>query len=323
MLSRSAQGLYWIGRYLERAQHGCRLLADQMEALEDRTVEEIDRCWRRLYSGLGQTPVGGGLSSSEGDENFMRADAYTLADDLTFEAKNPDSIHNCLALARENARKVRHVLGGDMWFGLNVAYLGLRDTAIADIWADGPGAFYRRTEDAIQAFLGIAESAMYRDEGWHFLRLGRFVERAQLLAALLEAQLAVCPADDPHAEADWRALLRICEARLAHNRLHGFDYRPDKVIDLLVSDPLLSHSIRHALAQIREALEAISTRGRLAVALERRTGRMVAHIDYGWPERDAGAARGALREVRDSCRRLHEDIDATYFHYEIEDAPGS
>jgi len=325
MLARSAQGLYWIGRHLERARHSCRLLADQMEALEDRLVDEIDRSWRRLYAALGREPVGGDLSSSRGDEGFMRADAYTLLDDLTFENRNPDSIRNCLSQARENARQVRNVISRDMWSCLNIAYLGLRDIRIADVWDDRPGEFYRTTEEAIRAFSGTVEVTLYRDEGWHFLRLGRFIERAQLLASLVDAHLAVFPASEPHVGTDWRSLLHICEARAAYRRLHSLDYRPDTVVDLLVSDPLLSSSIRHSLACVQDALDAISAhRQRPPAGVARRVGRMVALIDYEWPDRDPGddgAMRTALGEIRESCHRLHDDIAAAYFNYEIEDTP--
>ena len=94
MLSRNAQGLYWIGRYLERAQHGCRLLTDQLETLKDRSVEEIELSWRRLYGALSRVPLGGELGSNLGDDWFMLANAYTLADDLTFEPDNPDAIRS-------------------------------------------------------------------------------------------------------------------------------------------------------------------------------------------------------------------------------------
>ena len=325
MLSRSAQGLYWIGRYLERAQHGCRLIADQLEAIEDRPVEEIDRGWRRLYAGLGREPVGGRLDSSRGDEGFMLADAYTLADDLTFEPHNPDAIRSCVAAARESARQVRNVIGKDMWSCLNLAHLGLRDIGIERVWNDRPGEFYRLTEDGIRTFQGIAESTMYRDDGWHFLQLGRFVERVQLLAALVEAQLAAFPAAEPPVESDWRSLLRICKARVAYSRRHSLRYRPAAVIDFLVADPLLSHSIRFALARVAEALDAVSGRRPLATEAGRRAGRMAARIDYDWPNRDAGddtATRATLRELRESGLRLHDDIEAAYFDYEIEDGPG-
>ena len=324
MLSRSARGLYWLGRYLERAQHGCRLLAAQFEALEDRPVEEIDRTWRRLYTGLGRAPLGGELGSNRGDEGFMLADAYTLTDDVTFEPNNPDSIRNCVAGARENARQARNVIGKDMWGCLNAAFLGLRDVGVEDIWNDRPGEFFLRTEDTIRTFSGIADSTMYRDEGWRFLRLGRFIERAQLLAALVDAQMAVFPPSEPHVESDWHSLLQICEARVAYSRLHSFDYRPATVVDFLVADPLLSHSLRYALARVSDALEAVSTRRPLADEARRRAGRMAARIDYDWPDRDAhddAATRATLQEIRAACHRLHDDIEAAYFNYEIEDSP--
>ena len=335
MLSRSALGLYWIGRYLERAQHACRLIADQLETMKDRPVDEIDKSWRRLYGGLGRVPAGGELSSNLGDEGFMLVDAFTLTDDLTFDAGNPDSIRSSLANARENARQVRNVVDEDLWACLNLAFFDLRDLDITDIWRDRPGDFYRRTEDAVRTFFGIAGSNMYRDNGWHFLQLGRFVERAQLISALLEAQLAVYPADGPDAgridgdptadqaaDPDWLSLLRICAAREAYGRLHSLHYEPAAVVDFLVADPLLSRSIRYALAQVCQALDAVSAGRPLIAEAGRRAGRLAAAIDYDWPNRDPAdeeAIRATLRGIGEACRRLHDDIDAAYFSYGPED----
>ena len=324
MLSRNAQGLYWMGRYLERARHGCRLLSDQLATMEDRPVEQIEQSWRRLYRAAGRTPLGGYLEPGADDEDFMLADAYTLADELTFEPGNPDSIRNCLASARENARQVRNVIGNSMWTSLNLAYLDLRDLGIETIWNDRPGVFYRGAEDAIRTFSGIAESTMYRDDGWHFLQLGCFVERAQCLAALVDAHIAIFPTGSPHGEADWRSLLWICEARFAYRHLYSLDHRPSRMVDFLVADPRLTHSIRYALARIVDALDHVSAGHRLDVEAGRRAGRMAAGIDHDWPNRDPDdddATRAALQDTGESCRRLHDDIAATYFDYEIEDAP--
>ncbi len=325
MLSRNAQGLYWISRYLERAQHGCRLLADQLRTLEDRPVEEIDQTWRRLYASLDREPVGGSLESNLDDENFMLADSYTLADDLTFESNNPDSILNCIATARENARQVRNVISKDMWLCLNVAYLKLSKVGITDIWDDRPGEFYLHAEDTIRTFAGIVDSTVYRDDGWHFIQLGRFVERAQLLAALIDAQITVFPIYEAHIESEWRSLLQVCEARGTFSRRYSLEYQPVNVINFLVSDLRLSRSIRYALARIVEALEHVS-RERPAEEAQRLAGHMAAYIDFDWPRHnlnDAEATRTVLREMRDTSCKVHENIETTYFEYEIEDTPGT
>ena len=305
MLSRNAQGLYWISRYMERAEHGCRLLQNQFLALQDRPVEELDRTWSRLYLSLGREPIGGGLGSNLGDDDFMLADAYTLTDDVTFEPNNADSIRNCVASARENARQVRNVIGNDMWSSLNMLYLGIRDLRVKDIWGDRSGNFYLRTEDSIRTFHGIADSSMYRDDGWHFLQLGRFVERVQHLTGLLDAHLDVFPSHQRYVESDWRSLLQICTARVAYSRLYTLDFKPSSVIDFLVSDPLLSHSIRHSLDRIITALQAVTAQRPLALGAVRRVGRVAANLDFDWPRRDPGddaATRATLGMIGDECR---------------------
>ena len=103
MLSRSAQGLYWMGRYLERAEFLCRLLRPQTEALVDRPIREIHFGWTRIYNCLNRAPPGGSLEPLGSDELAL-ADSYTLADDLTFERSNPDSVWSCFAMGRENTR---------------------------------------------------------------------------------------------------------------------------------------------------------------------------------------------------------------------------
>ena len=165
---------------------------------------------------------------------------------------------------------------------------------------------------------------MYRDNGWHFLQLGRFVERAQHMTALLNAQLEVFPSSRSHAERDWRSLLQIAFARVAYSRLRSLDFQPGSVVDFLVSDRLLSHSIRYALEHISTSLDVVSEQRPLAVEARRRAGRVAASLDYDWPNRDPqddAATRATLGTISNACRRLNEDIEASYFNYEIEDSP--
>ncbi len=151
MLSRSAQGLYWMGRYLERAEHLCRLLRLQTGALVDRPPREIYFGWSRIYGSMGRQPPGDTLEVS--DDSFTLADSYTLADDLTFERSNPDSIWSCFALGRENARQTRHSISAEMWVRLNLAYLRIQKLGIQDIWGT-PESFYDETVSEIATFSG-------------------------------------------------------------------------------------------------------------------------------------------------------------------------
>ena len=157
MLSRSAQGLYWVGRYLERTKHLCGLLRLQVEALVDRPIAEIHFGWSRIYTALGQQPPWGDIETNESDD-YTLADSYTLAGDLTFERDNSNSVRNYLAFGRENARQVRHCISAEMWTCLNLAWLRIRDLDIEDIWKVSPESFYAETTREINTFTGVAES---------------------------------------------------------------------------------------------------------------------------------------------------------------------
>ena len=218
MLSRSAEGVYWMGRYMERTQSLCRLLRLQAEALADRPVREIYFGWRRIYSSIGREPPGGALEISD-DDNYTLADSYTLADDLTFERSNPGSVWSCFSLVRENARQMRHCISAEMWTSLNLAYLRVQPLSIRDIWTGTPETFYADLSREMDAFSGVAESTMYRDEGWSFLRLGSLIERSQLLTALLLTQMDG-PEDDEASTVGWTTLLRAHHALDAYSRRH-------------------------------------------------------------------------------------------------------
>ena len=321
MLSRSAQGLYWMGRYLERASHLCRLLQLQVEALVDRPATEIHFGWSRIYAVLDrQPPSGDDLALDESDE-FTLADSYTLADDLTFERSNPESIRSCFALGRENARQMRHCISAEMWTCLNLAWLRIRELDVADIWKVSPESFYAETTREIDTFIGVSEATMYRDEGWRFLRLGRFIERAQLLIALILAQIATRRAPGTAPELGWASLLRVCQAFDAYERTYSVEVQPDRVLDLLVTDPLLPGSLHRSLETLASELAAIgpSPNARAGAAAERLAGRLCALIRYEWPDHQDRPS--LLSQARGHCFRLHELVNAAYIDYDVEDAP--
>ncbi len=320
MLSRSAQGLYWMGRYLERAQHLCRLLQLQTAALVDRPVQEIYFGWSRIYITVNRLPPGGSLEFTDSDD-FTLADSYTLADDLTFERSNPGSVWSCFAMARENARQTRNCVSAEMWSHLNLVYLRLQDRDIQDIWTTSPESFYSRTTNEIDTFMGVAAGTMYRDEGWHFLQLGRFIERAQLAVSLFLAQLASEVHFEESSEADWVSLLRAYHALEVYNRSYSVEMQPGQVLDLLVTDPLLPDSLCQSLDVLGAQLDAIGKgpSAESSGATRRLAGRLGSLIHYEWPDQED--RKETLQDLGEFCRDLHSLIVQTYFDYQVDDSP--
>ncbi len=320
MLSRDAQNLYWMTRYIERGIHVCRLLANQLDAIHDRPTDDIDLGWRRLYRALGREPIGAGLMSSGGDESFMLMDSYTLTDDLAFERLNPSSVIQCFALARENARQVRNVISHDMWSSLNVSYLEIQDRRLVDIWNERPREYFVDVAVSAETFRGIAATTMYRDPGWHFFRLGQFVERALLTCALLDAHLETFPSARHESGADWASLLDICAAGGAFRRQNSIAFSASDVLEFLVADQHLPNSIGFALQEVEHAHSQVASNWNSGTAecARREVGRARAMIRYNWPERSAGdddEVRAMLGEISSACRRFSDNIEAAYLSY--------
>ena len=351
MLARSAQGLYWMGRYLERADHLCRLLRLQTEALVDRPIADIYAGWNRIYASLHRQPPGAGLDllpdiqiaagagvlqvmgvpgtaawQQSGGDDYTLADSFTLADDLTFERSNPGSVWSCFAQGRENARQMRHCISAEMWTSLNLAYLRIQQVSIRDIWNASPESFYATVSADVDTFMGVAAATMYRDEGWRFMRLGRFVERSQLAASLFLAQLELFPTDADASrldgsESDWIILLRLYHAMAAYNRAYSVEVAPDQVLDLLVTDPRLPDSLCSSVDAAAAELAAIvpGPDRESDEAARRLAGRLSALVHYEWP--DAADHAELLVRVNGYCRQLHNLVTATYFDYHSANLP--
>ncbi len=305
-----------MGRYMERTQSLCRLLRLQAESLADRPVREIYFGWRRLYSSIGREPPGGSLAISD-DDYYTLADSYTLADDLTFERSNPNSVWSCFSMVRENARQMRHCVSAEMWTSLNLAYLKVQQMAIRDIWTGTPETFYADLSREMDTFSGVAESTMYRDEGWSFLRLGRLIERSQLLTALLLVQMAEAEDDDASA-VGWTTLLRAHHALDAYGRRHGVEVHQEQALDLLVSDPALPASLCRSLDEAEVTLAGCGPGPDTAPGLEARrlAARVREMVRYEWP--DGGGRNDFLVQLRGHCLELHDLVVAAYFHYRLD-----
>jgi uncharacterized alpha-E superfamily protein len=204
MLSRVADNLYWMSRYLERAEHAARLVDVYLNlSLDQSPLLPAGQRWARLLDSLHVPMPEGGIP-----------DGYTATQLLAFEVENPNSIVSCIAKARENARQVREKTSSEMWMQINKQYLEMRRTRLDEIWNEQPHEFFRAVKDGAHLFQGITDSTMVHDEGWDFIQLGRYIERAASLSALIDRHLQDFPLsvhDQPLAMDDyfeWLGLLK-------------------------------------------------------------------------------------------------------------------
>ena len=324
MLARNAEGLYWLGRYVERTSHLCRLLREQMETLVDRPVREINFGWRRIYGALRRRPPGPAIGFGGFDDDFTLADSFALADDLTFERSNPDSVWTCFAAARENARQMRQCITGEMWASLNLPYLRLRDLRIEDVWKTAPEGFYAEVSRDLDTFMGVVERTMYRDDRWRFLQIGRCVERLQLAVSLLLAHVDSVTAAEDSFDHDWMSLLRVCNALDAYTHRYGVAIRVDRVFELLVVDARLPRSLYDAADAAARELAALAPGPGPSGEAASLSALMTRTVRGRRPSKPLVLEERCerLRQLEAQCRSFHDAVMATHVRYEI-DAPGT
>src|SRR5215216_6170373 len=175
MLSRVADSLYWTSRYLERAEHTARLVDIGLNLMLDQSAAAVERRWGRLLDSLHAPPRLTGSS-----------DAYRIAEAMTFDPANETSIVACIAAARENLRQVREQISSEMWEQLNRLFLQVKETRLDEIWRVTTHEFFRSVKEGSHLFQGITDATMNHGEGWQFIQVGRYIERAAATSTLLD-----------------------------------------------------------------------------------------------------------------------------------------
>jgi uncharacterized alpha-E superfamily protein len=270
MLSRVADALFWMSRYLERAEHIARMLDVSFHLVLDLhgvAAGAHEQETTALASILG-APLGAEPSEPE--------DHTDLHDWLTFSSANPDSIIACINRARNNARSVRGATSPAMWRELNKLYWQLKDADFIARAQGSPGDFYGAVETGCQLFQGLCDATMMHDEGWQFIRLGRCLERADLTLRILDVkhrqlQQFSSLADLPIAHLYWAAVLKSCVAYEAYQRIYISRVEPERVIEFLLLHARFPHAVRYCLEEAARALDQLE--GALSDEPERRAAR--------------------------------------------------
>jgi uncharacterized alpha-E superfamily protein len=316
LLSRVADALYWIGRYIERAEHTARLLDIRLDMEIGREASgEWD--FTRLYASL-RIPL----------PALPPKTAVALMRALVFDAGQPDSVAACVTAARENARQVREEISSEMWEQINSLYLRIRQVGADGAWHARPHYVSRMVIQDVYLFQGITDATMAHGEGWQCVRAGRYLERAGATAALLTPHFTdeTIPSggmlgDSDHNE--WAALLRSCCAFEPFCRQYTADLRPDRIAEFLLLNAEFPRSVRFAAARVEGALRTIALlagRGSGGRA-ERLAGRLHASLDYGQVDEIlSDDPRSYLEGIRGQCALIHGALHQTYVTYEIESA---
>lgn len=310
MLSRVADSLYWMARYIERGEHTARLIAVKLESMVEQSREEADAAWHRVV---------GALSAEEFAPKAH--DAYTITQALAFNPRNPSSLVSSLRLARDNARQVREQLSTEVWEHLNKLYLRLQPVTTDAVWGHHPARTFREALEDFHTLEGVVYSTLSHNEGWHFLQLGRHIERAQLVSRLLDLHFRNLSGSTAPKYFDWLVLLKFCTAFEPYCKAYTAAIRPEKIAEFLIFDGEFPHSVRFSIDRVCDALERVATSAPPArrASVERLAGKLKATVDFGQIEElMSGAIVPFLADVTHQCEQIHNSVHLSYITYGAE-----
>ncbi len=322
MLSRVAHSLYWMSRYIERAENLARLLDVNLQFLLD---------FHGVSDASKKEEPWGSILASTGDEAlfetlYKKADSRSVTEFLAFDARNPGSILSSIFAARENARMIRDQISSEMWQAINELYLFLKDRTAADVWAAGPSEFLNHIKLASHTFQGLTEATYQRNEGWEFIQFGKFLERADKTTRILDVKYHILlpSAVDVGGAVDtaqWQAVLRSASALEAYRRFYVREILPWKVAEFLIFSDSFPRSLHYCVAQVDEFLRRIlgesATRPRTAAA--RASRRLLADLEsLPIDEVLEEGLHEFLIEVQKSLDRIGDEVVQTTMFYPVE-----
>jgi uncharacterized alpha-E superfamily protein len=253
MLSRVAESIYWMSRYIERAENVARFIDVTLNLMLDMPVGSVQQ-WRPLVDTTGD--------AQEFERRYGTATQQRVIHFLTFDSDNPNSIRSCLRAARENARSVREVISSDMWEQLNEFYQLVNSEALDPKSLRDPQDLFASVKMSSHVFAGVTDATMTHNEGWHFGRLGRHLERADKTSRILDEKffLLLPTAADvgtTYDDIQWAAVLRSASAFEMYRKRYG-RMSPGRIVEFLLLDREFPRAIQCCLMAARESVHAIS-----------------------------------------------------------------
>lgn len=314
MLSRVANTLYWMMRYVERADNLARLIDVNEQLLLD--FESLDS--ERL-SGFWQPIILSTGDESAFSELYDEASSDNVISFLTEDTRNPNSIFSCIGFARENARTIRDQISDELWEELNAIYLFTRSDEALQLLQENPTRFYEEVRRSSMTVLGISASTTARDSVWDFITLGRYLERADKTTRFLDIS-TYFPTGAEGMDLSspgvlhWSAILSSCGAMGAF-RATGLEINARTVMEYLIYSPVFPRSLRYCISKINATLHRISgtSHGTFSSEAERETGRMLANLSFGDPADIVEMGlHHFLDDVQATLNKIAEEVFKTY-----------
>jgi uncharacterized alpha-E superfamily protein len=277
MLSRVANSIYWMSRYIERAENTARFIDVVRHLVLDLPTEDANH-WESLIFASGD---------AEGfEERYGTPDEAGVMQFLTFDRQNPNSILSSMYMARENARTIREVISSEMWEQINRSYLMVREAQQSDRLADDPAAFFSHFKKACHLFVGITDITMTHNTAWHFVRMGRLLERADKTSRAIDVKYFMLLPNveyvgSPYDSLQWGALLKSISALEMYRKLYH-QFLPKQVVAFLVLHPEFPRSVHYCLIKAEDSLHAITgTRpSRFSNKPEQLLGRLRSELNF-------------------------------------------
>jgi len=302
LLSRVAEAVYWMGRYIERAENVARFIDVNQNLMLD------------LPSGFGQQwqPI----VDTTGDraaflERYGEATMANVVQFLAFDPQNPNSIYSCVTAARENARSVRETISSEMWEQINSLYLLIAMESRKKL-DEGLPQFCREVRMACHLFQGIKHSTMSHNEAWHFIRLGTSLERADKTTRILDVKYfillpSVTDVGTPYDDIQWGAVLKSVSGFEMYRKCYG-RIAPERVVEFLLLDSEFPRAVRYCIGLADNSLHAITgTRsGSFSCSTEQRLGLLRSELDYAHVD---SILQAGLHEFFDGLQLRMNTID--------------
>jgi len=302
LLSRVADSVYWMSRYIERAENVARFMDVNLHLALDAAPGYTNQ-WQPIVDTSGDRAIF--------LDRYRVATRENVIEFLAFDPRNLNSICACVRAARENARSVRETISSEMWEQVNSLYLLLTGDG-RQVGPDDLPAFFRSVRMGCHLFEGITAATMSHNEAWQFIRLGRSLERADKTSRILDVKYyvllpSVKDVGTPYDDIQWAAVLKSVSGFEMYRKRHG-RILPDTIVDFLLLDHRFPRAVRYSISHADQALHAItgSAAGTFSCSSEQRLGQLRSELDFA----DVGSILlDGLHEFLDGLQTKMNTID--------------